>query len=377
MLARVFQGFGGAMMVPVGRLVLLRAVPKSELVRAMAWLTVPALIGPVLGPPVGGFITTYLSWRWIFWINVPIGVLGIVLVTLFIEDVREERQPPFDWVGFALLGLALTGLVGGFETVARGFLPDVLVAALFVAGAILLTLYIFHARRRPHAVLDLTLLRIPTFRASIVGGFLFRMGIGATPFLLPLMLQIGFGLTPFESGMLTFVSAVGALLMKTTAGLILRRPASPRAHRQRGRGRRPLATYGLSEATTPHWIILAVLIVSGYFRSLQFTSVNTIAYADMPRERMSRATSFASVCQQLSLSVGIGTGALLLHLTVTARGDTQLAAGDFAPAFFALALLSALSCLVHLQLRPDAGAEVSGHVARPRTTGSARTQPGE
>jgi EmrB/QacA subfamily drug resistance transporter len=377
-LARVFQGFGGAMMVPVGRLVLLRAVPKSELVRAMAWLTVPALIGPVLGPPVGGFITTYLSWRWIFWINVPIGLLGIVLVTLFIEDVREERQPPFDWVGFALLGLALTGLVGGFETVARGFLPDVLVAALFAAGAILLTLYIFHARRRPHAVLDLTLLRIPTFRASIVGGFLFRMGIGATPFLLPLMLQIGFGLTPFESGTLTFVSAVGALLMKTTAGPILRRFGFRRVLIGNAVvGGALLATYGLFEATTPHWIILAVLIVSGYFRSLQFTSVNTIAYADMPRERMSRATSFASVCQQLSLSVGIGTGALLLHLTVTARGDTHLAAMDFAPAFFALGLLSALSCLVHLQLRPDAGAEVSGHVARPRTTGSARTQPGE
>jgi MFS family permease len=342
----------------------------------MAWLTVPALVGPVLGPPLGGFITTYLSWRWIFWINVPIGMLGILLVTLFIEEVREERPPPFDWRGFALLGLALTGLVGGFETVARGFLPDSVVGALFAAGAALLALYILHARRRPHAVLDLTLLRIPTFRASIVGGFLFRMGIGATPFLLPLMLQLGFGLTPFESGMLTFVTAVGALLMKTTAGPILRRFGFRRVLiGNAALSGALLAAYGLFDATTPPAAILALLIVSGYFRSLQFTSVNTIAYADMPRERMSRATSFASVGQQLSLSVGIGAGALLLHLTVAARGDTQLAAMDFAPAFFALGLLAALSALVHVRLRPDAGAEVSGHM--PRSTGAAKTQPGE
>jgi EmrB/QacA subfamily drug resistance transporter len=377
-LARVFQGFGGAMMVPVGRLVLLRSVPKSELVRAMAWLTVPALIGPVLGPPVGGFITTYLSWRWIFWINVPIGLLGMVLVTLFIEDIREERPPPFDWLGFALLGSALTGLIGGFETVARGFLPDVLVAALFIAGAVLLALDIIHAHRRPNAVLDLTLLRIPTFRASIVGGFLFRMGIGATPFLLPLMLQLGFGLTPFESGTLTFTTAVGSLLMKTTAGPILRRLGFRRVLISNAvLSGALLATYGLFQSTTPHAVILAVLIVSGYFRSLQFTSVNTLAYADMARERMSRATSFASVGQQLSLSVGIGTGALILHLTVAARGDTHLTAGDFAPAFFALGLLAALSCLVHARLRPDAGAEVSGHRPRPRVSGSPKTQPGE
>jgi len=192
------------------------------------------------------------------------------------------------------------------------------------------------------------------------------------------MLQIGFGLSPFESGMLTFVTAVGALLMKTTAGPILRRFGFRRVLIGNAVvGGALLATYGLFGPLTPHWIILAVLIVSGYFRSLQFTSVNTIAYADMPRERMSRATSFASVGQQLSLSVGIGTGALLLHLTVTTRGDTHLAAMDFAPAFFALGLLAALSALVHVPLRADAGAEVSGHVPRPRAAGAAKTQPGE
>jgi MFS family permease len=178
--------------------------------------------------------------------------------------------------------------------------------------------------------------------------------------------------------MLTFVTAVGALLMKTTAGPILRRFGFRRvliANAVLSGGL--LAAYGLFDAATAHGAILAVLIVSGYFRSLQFTSVNTLAYADMPRERMSRATSFASVGQQLSLSVGIGAGALLLHLTVAARGVSQLAAQDFAPAFFALGLLAALSALVHLRLRADAGAEVSGHVARRRAGTAAKTQPGE
>jgi len=377
-LARAFQGLGGAMMVPVGRLVLLRSVPKGELVRAMAYLTVPALVGPMLGPPVGGFITTYLSWRWIFWINIPIGLLGILLVTLFIENVREQRPPPFDWPGFVLSGLGLTGMIIGFETVARGFLPTTVVATLFAAGAFTLALYVAYALRRPHPVLDISLLRIPTFRASVAGGFLFRMGIGATPFLLPLMLQLGFGLSPFQSGLLTFATAVGALCMKTAATRILRRFGFRRVLIVNGFVSAGfLAAYGLFQPTTPHWAILTVLITSGFFRSLQFTSVNTMIYADMPRERMSLATSFASMQQQLSLSVGVGAGALLLHLVVMARGDSHIVAADFSPAFLALAIISALSALVFVPLPPDAGSEVSGHRAPGAALPSAGTQPGE
>ena len=374
-LARAFQGLGGAMMVPVGRLVLLRSVPKSELVRAMAYLTVPALVGPMLGPPLGGFITTYLNWRWIFWINIPIGLLGVLLVTLFIENVREERPPRFDWLGFVLSGLGLTGLVIGFETAGRGFVPTQIVLVLFAVGAVMVTLYVSHARRWPHPVLDLSLLRLQTFRASVVGGFLFRIGIGATPFLLPLMLQLGFGLSPFHSGLLTFATAMGALFMKTTASRIIRFFGFRRVLMVNGLiSAGFLGCYGLFQPTTPHWAILTLLIVSGFFRSLQFTSVNTLIYAEMPRERMSQATSFASMQQQLSLSVGVGTGALLLHLMVTARGDTHVAAADFAPAFFALALISALSTLIFVPLPADAGAEISGH--RPRRTATV-PQPGE
>jgi EmrB/QacA subfamily drug resistance transporter len=360
-LARVLQGLGGAMMVPVGRLIMLRAVPKSELVQAMAWLTMPALIGPMLGPPLGGFITTYLSWRWIFWINVPIGLLGLLLVTRFIPDVREERPPPLDLRGFALSALGLVGLVFAFETIGRDLLPESATLLLLAAGMLGVWLYVRHARRSPHPLLDLALLRVPTFRASIAGGFLFRIGIGATPFLLPLMFQAGFGLSAFSSGMLTFAAAAGAMAMKMTAAPVLRlfgfkRVLIGNAILSAGF----LAAIGLFGPDTPHLLILGVLLVGGFFRSLQFTSINTLGYADIERERMSRATSFASMMQQLSLSVGVGTGALLLHLSVATRGGEHLVAADFAPAFFAVALVAALSALVYLPLPPDAGAEVSG-----------------
>src|SRR5438874_2268015 len=221
--ARILQGMGGALMVPVGRLVLLRSVPKSELVSAMAYLTIPALIGPVVGPPLGGFIATYLSWRWIFWINIPVGILGIILATRFIPAIREKHVPPLDVAGLLLTAIALTGLVFGFETTGRDILPAPLVVLLLVVGATAALVYVAHARRATHPIIDLSLLRIATFRASVTGGSMFRIGIGAIPFLLPMMLQIGFHRTPFESGMLTFAAALGAMGMKTTAARILRR----------------------------------------------------------------------------------------------------------------------------------------------------------
>ena len=208
MFARLLQGMGGAMMVPVGRLVLLRSVPKSELVRAMAWFTVPALIGPLVGPPLGGFITTYLHWRWIFWINVPIGILGVVLVTAFIPNSGRSGRRRSTCAGFLLAAGALVGLVFGFETLGRGPLPC-WAAGPPGDGRVFAALYLRHARRTGFPVIDLDLLRVPTFRAAIIGGFLFRVGIGAMPFLLPLILQAGFGLSAFRSGLLTFAAALG------------------------------------------------------------------------------------------------------------------------------------------------------------------------
>ena len=362
--ARILQGIGGAMMVPVGRLVMLRTVPKSELVRAMSYLTVPALIGPVLGPPLGGFIVTYSSWRWIFYINLPIGLLGIVLASLFIENVKEIGDWPLDLRGFLLASVGLAGLMFGFENAGRGVLPMPLVAAMLLGGAICITLYVLHSRLHAYPIIDLKLLRIPTLAAAITGGSLFRIGIGALPFLLPLMLQLGFGLSPFASGLLTFASAAGAMTMKMTAAPIIRSFGFRRVLL----GNAVISSafvmsYAWFTPGTPHWLILLALLAGGFFRSLQFTCTNTLIFADVPPPLMSRATSFQSMAQQLSVSIGVGIGALLLHVTLLVNGRTELSAGDFSGAFLAVALISLSSVFFYLPLTGEAGAEVSGHHA--------------
>ena len=222
-IARVVQGMGGAMMTPVGRMVLIRSIAKRDLVGAMAWVTTPALIGPVLGPPVGGFITTYATWHWIFIINVPIGLIGILLATRYIPDLRADEHERFDVTGMVLAGLGIGGVAFGFSVLGLNYLPWFVVAALIVGGACFIAAYLAHARRTDNPALDLTLFKLPTFFASITGGFIFRLGIGALPFLLPLMLQIGFGMTPFQSGLITFASAFGAMGMKWATATILRR----------------------------------------------------------------------------------------------------------------------------------------------------------
>ena len=361
--ARCFQGLGGAMMVPVGRLVLLRSVDKSEMVDALAYLTVPALIGPVVGPPLGGFITTYFHWRWIFWINLPIGALGIALALRFIENIRERDVARFDFVGFGLSGLGLLSFIFGLTVV--NLAPAPLVVALIACGAILIALYVRHAQRDPDAILDLSLLKIPTFFAGVVGGFLFRLGIGAIPFLLPLLLQVGFGLSPFASGSLTFVTAAGALAMKFSAARIIRRW-----------GFRNvlisvtvvsavfLASYGLVTASTPHWLLLAVLLAGGYFRSLVFTALNAIGYSDIGQPRMSRATSFASVAQQMSGAVGVAVAAASVESVQWIFGDAHLVSRDMSISFFVVTLVTLTSIAVFYRLKPDAGAEVSGAVSK-------------
>ncbi len=222
-MARIVQGMGGAMMTPVGRLVLVRTVDRRELVNAMAWVSIPAMIGPLMGPPLGGFITTYFSWHWIFLINVPIGLVGIVLVTRYIENVRAEAREGFDAVGMVLSGIAVAGLTFGLSVAGFEIVPWPVVVAILLTGAVAAALYVAYARRVPAPILDFSLLKLPTFRASLVGGFLFRIGVGAMPFLLPLLLQVGFNLTPLRSGLITFTSTLGALFMKAAAPRMLKR----------------------------------------------------------------------------------------------------------------------------------------------------------
>jgi EmrB/QacA subfamily drug resistance transporter len=365
-IARIVQGMGGAMMTPVGRMVLVRSISKRELVGAMAWVTTPALIGPVMGPPVGGFITTYASWHWIFLINVPIGLLGIFLATKYIPDLRAEQHERFDIKGMILAGLGIAGLAFGLSVAGLNFLPWPVVAALVVAGIIFTTAYLVHARHTPQPALDLTLFRLPTFYASVVGGFLFRLGLGALPFLLPLMLQVGFGMTPFQSGLITFATALGAISMKMATTTILQRL-----------GFRNvlvfntiisaafLAACAAFTTYTPALIMVVILLVGGFFRSLQFTSINTLAYAEVEPSRVSKATALVTVGQQLSISAGVAIGALAVETTVAFRGHTTIEASDFQPAFIAVALVSACAVLLFIRLAPDAGAELANRLPNP------------
>jgi EmrB/QacA subfamily drug resistance transporter len=364
--ARIVEGIGGAMMTPVARLILVRSVDKRELINAMVWVTLPALIGPLLGPALGGFLTTYISWHWIFLINIPIGLVGIVLATIFIEDVRAQSPDPFDPLGMLLAGLGIGGLAFGGSVLGLELLPLPVVLALIAGGAVAAYAYVRHARRTPAPVLDLSLLKIPTMRAAVVGGFIYRSGIGAMPFLLPLLLQLGFGLTAFQSGLVTLSNVVGAMGMKTVIPIILRRFGFKWALTVNALISAALvAACATFTPGVPFAWIIAVLVVGGFFRSLEFTSLNTIAYADVEPHRMSRATSLVAVAQQLSLSTGVAIGALAVDLTLWRRGHGTITAADFQPAYITIALISACAFFVFVRLPPDAGAELARRTPGP------------
>ncbi|WP_295846605.1 MFS transporter [Tardiphaga sp.] len=360
-IARIIQGIGGAMMTPVGRLVLLRSIDKKGLVNAMAWMTVPALVGPVIGPPLGGFITTYFSWHWIFLINIPIGCLGIFLALRFIDPIRSDNPERFDLWGLILAGIGLGGIAFGASVAGLGLLPWPVVAALIGVGTLSMTMYVRHARRTASPVLDFSLMRLQTLRAAIIGGFLFRLGIGALPFLLPLMLQVGFGLSPFRSGLITFGSAVGAMGMKTLAARILRTFGFRNVMTVNAIASSVfLAVCALFTVTTPLTLMLVILVVGGFFRSLEFTAINTVAYAEVEPAQMSRATTLVSVNQQLSISAGVAVGALCVESSMLIKGMSALTAADFAPAFLVVSLISATSAYFFWQMPDDAGHEISG-----------------
>jgi EmrB/QacA subfamily drug resistance transporter len=371
-MARILQGVGGAMMLPVGRLVLLRSVSRSQMIAAMSWVTMPALVGPILGPPLGGFIVTYLSWRWVFDINVPIGVLGVIAVSLFITDVREaDRGGRLDFAGLLLTGFAMATMMAGFETIGRHLVPVGWTLASLGAGLAALILYVFHARRAEHPILDLSLLRVPTFASSVIAGSLFRIPVGAMPFLLPLMLQLSFGETPLQSGLVTFASAAGALTMKPAAQPLLRRFGF----------RTVLVVNGVlasgfiiaCAAFQPSWpalVLDVILLAGGFFRSLQFTAYNTIAYGDIPRARMSAATSLYATIQQLTLTLGIVVGAAVLEIASAWSHHAVASRADYALAFIVVGGISLVAVPFCARLDPAAGAQLSGHHITPVAAGS-------
>jgi EmrB/QacA subfamily drug resistance transporter len=363
--ARALQGVGGAMMMPVGRLILGRSFAKRDLVTAMSYVTIPALIGPMIGPLIGGAISTYASWRWIFYINVPIGLIGILFTLRVIDNIPAPERRPLDIRGFVLCGIGLAGLVLGIENVGRGVLPEGAETALFTLSAAALFLYWRHARRVPAPALDLTLFRIPTFRASVLGGALCRIGFGASPFLLPLLFQLAFGRTPIESGAITFTGAIGAILMKISATAVVRQFG----FRRLLVGNAVIVglagmSLGLFSSATPVWVMIAVLTLTGFLRTLQFTCMSALTYADLDPRQLSGGTSIASVAQQLSMSIGVAVGATLLHFATVATGTSQPSQAAFAATFFLVGLFPMASILVFARLAPNAGAEMAGRAER-------------
>ena len=353
---RILQGIGGAMMVPVGRLVILRMVPKHELVSALAWLVVPALVGPMIGPPLGGFITTYFHWRWIFWINIPIGILGFWLAIKYIENIREEKVPPLDTLGFFLSGVGLTGLAFGFTTVGQELLPWWISTGMIVVGGTVMYFYLRHARTHPAPLIDPKLFSVQTFRVSVVGGSLFRIGVGAMPFLLPLMFQFGFGMNPLQSGLLTFAGAAGAMLMRASVAPVLRRFGIKRVLViNTFVAAAFIAACGFFEPGTPYFIIIAVLFVGGFFRALQFSTLNSLAFADLGTATMSQATSLTSVAQNISISAGVAVSAIVIETLRYSRASHDILLSDFKIAFFFVAACSLTAMFLMIRLPFDAG----------------------
>ncbi len=364
-MSRFLQGMGGSMMTPIARLVLLRATPRNELVAAMSWLTVPGLIGPLTGPPIGGFFTTYLSWHWIFWINVPIGIAGIILATKFLPPPEPRTPRPIDLGGFALTSVAFAGIIFGLSVIS---LPAIPVAAGYIAvavGAAAMALYLVHARRTKFPLLDPSLFRNRYFRTAVVGGLFFRVGIGAFPFLMPLMLQLIFGLTPFESGLTTFVSAFGAILSKFVAERLYARFGFPRMLTAFSLlGSVFLGINGFFTPETPHLLLLFLLFIGGITRSFFFTGVNVFAYADIDETQASQGTAITAVSQQIAIALGVAVAGGVLEIATRFHGGPPVLA-DFHIAWFAVAALAMVSAIFFMRLPPDAGQHISGHKTPP------------
>jgi EmrB/QacA subfamily drug resistance transporter len=360
---RVIQGCGGAMMVPVGRLTLVRTFAKSELVRAMSFVAVPALVGPMLGPIAGGLIVAYLSWRWVFFVNVPIGALGLVLVYLYLPDYREQKTKPLDLVGLILFGSGIALLSYVLEIFGDHTLGTAEILGLTALSLLLIVGYGLYAARTTYPLLELSLFRIRTFAAAVSGGFFTRLGIGGVPFLLPLLYQVGLGYTPIQSGLLIAPQAVASLATKFVLPWILDRIGYRLVLISNtvmlGGLVMLFATIG---PETPLWVIVAQAALYGAFQSLQLTSMNTLVYSDVPRDRTSNASSIASTLQQLSISFGVAAAGLTtaFFIPTAVRADPAAFIGGVHEAFLALGGFTVISTVVFWRLKRGDGGAMGG-----------------
>lgn len=362
-IARALQGAGGAVLFPVGRILVLRSAQKSEIVSAIGLTIWPALFAPVLGPALGGFLTEYASWHWNFWINIPVGIANLILVARIIPPDREFQRRPFDGVGFVLSGITLAALLYGFDALVQGTLPASHALALLIVAAVAGVAAVYWLLREEHPLIDLRTLRIPTFAATDArAGVLIRVGINAAPFLLPLMFQVGFGLDAFEAGALVVAYFVGNLVAKTITTPTLRHFGFRSVLVING------CLAGLSTAAcallgpaTPYGAIVALLFIAGATRSMQFTALATLAFADVDADRRSSATTISSMSQQLSMVFGVAVAAGCLNLFQMWRGAPALGLADFHGALLVMGALVGVASLYFLVLTRDAGAELSGH----------------
>jgi EmrB/QacA subfamily drug resistance transporter len=371
--ARIAQGLGGAMMVPVGRLILFRGVKREELLQATTWLTMPALIGPLLGPPLGGFLTDALSWRSIFWVNVPVGVAGLVLTWRLLPPSRPEAPAPPDVRGMLLVGGSLTLFMIGIESAGRGVLPDALPWVCAAAGVLLFGVAVRHCLRVENPAVDFALLSIPTFHAATIAGSLFRAGAGALPFLVPLTLQAGFGYSASASGLVTFASALGSFCMRPMTALALRR-FSVRTVLCAGSVSFAvvLAICSTMSQAWPASAIFVLLLIGGLSRSLSFATMGALAFADVPRQKLAAATSFQGTAQQLMKAVGVTVAAGTIQVTMLMSGNAHAERWQLACAFLVTALIVIASWPMFARLSQDAGAGISASGRKPASHTEAR-----
>ncbi|HVZ34898.1 MAG TPA: MFS transporter, partial [Polyangiaceae bacterium] len=361
-LFRILQGMGGALMVPVGRLTIVRTFARSELVRAMSFVSIPALVGPMLGPVVGGFIVAYLHWRVIFFVNLPIGLLGILLVGRHLPDYRAELVHRLDVVGMILFGAGAALLSYVLEVFGDHQLSVREVFGLLGLSVLLLAGYFRHAFSMSYPVLDLTLFRLRTFRSAVFGSFITRLGAGGIPFLLPLLYQVGLGRTPVESGLLLLPQSLAAIGLKMTMPRILTRfgyRAVLLANTVLMGG--AIASFATIGQHTPSFAIVLMAAAFGFFASLQYTSMGTLAYADVPAERASMASTIVSTLQQMSISFGVAVASLVTALFIPARfhNDPQHMIRGIHISLVCLGLLTIISALVFRELHPGDGSSVS------------------
>lgn len=359
---RIFQGIGAAMMMPVGRLTIIRTFPKSELLRAMNFVIIPALIGPLLGPTVGGLIVHWLSWREIFFVNVPVGLLALYLIHKHMPDYRGEAPRPLDVVGLVLFGAGVALLSWLLEVFGEHRLDVTSAGVLFLLAFALLGAYWWHARQALHPLLRLDLFTVRTFRVSVVGGFITRLGVGGLPFLLPLLYQLGLGLPAWQSGLMMMPTALAAMGMKLVATTVLRRFGYKRVLvANTVMIGLVISTYALVDQATPLALIVLMSLGLGFFNSLQFTSMNSMAYADVEPRDSSMASTIASSLQQLSMSFGLAFGSLIAgwYLGELPQTDRLAVTSALHHAFITLGGLTMLSSLTFWTLRPDDGDSVS------------------